>query len=221
MRRAILALLILVAMAGPARALEQDAQAWRLFTVQGHFADRWRFFGESQLRFKVPSFLPDRSLLRAAVGYDVTPAVSVWAGYGWTPTWQPDFKDEQRPWQQLLVNTRPLGGALTNRTRFEQRFVADAPLSLRVRHMTRFARPLVEGSPWLWAAYDELFVHLNDAAGVSSAGLDQNRLFVGVNRVIKQVTLEVGYLHNYYWRAEQPENKLRHALVLAPYWNLP
>ena len=78
----------------------------------------------------------------------------------------------------------------------------------------RFARRIAEGSPWQLAAYDELFVNLNESAGGPARGLDQNRLFVGLGRVMGPVTVEAGYLLDTVVRPEPKPLLQRSCIVL-------
>jgi hypothetical protein len=212
----------LLAAALPARAADADLQAWTLLTAQGHVSERVRLYAELQPRVALsPGAFFDRLLVRGAVGWDLRRDVTVWLGYAWTPTFPGGFRDEQRPFQQLTVGEALAGGRLLNRTRLEQRLVAGDDLSLRLRHMVRYARPMAEGSPWLLAAYDELFWNLNAPERGARQGFDRNRLFVGVNRVAGGVTLEAGYLLEVSRRPEPKPLLLRSGVVLGAAWNLP
>jgi hypothetical protein len=211
-----------------AQAVEQDEQSWTLLTAQGHPAEKVRLYGELQPRLTLPDLKVDRMLWRGAVGYDLSPSLSLWAGYGWTPLYGDKsfgggFRNEQRGFLQLLSTMKPMGGTLVNRTRLEDRLIEGADPSFRLRHMLRYTHAFEAGSPWLWAAHDEAFVNLNAAGGQKalSQGFDQNRLYVGVDRVIGQVTLEAGYLMNYMHRATMPEDLLGHVLLLSAALNLP
>jgi hypothetical protein len=212
----------LLAAAPPARAADADLQSWTLLTAQGHVTGRVRLYGELQPRMALaPEAFFDRLLVRGAIGWDLRRDVTVWLGYAWTPTFPGGFRDEQRPFQQLTIGEDLLGGRLLNRMRLEQRLVEGDDLSLRLRHLVRYARPLAPGSPWLLAAYDELFWNLNAPERGARQGFDRNRLFLGVNRVAGRVTLEAGYLLEVSRRPDPKPLLLRSAVVLGAAWNLP
>ena len=101
--------LLVVAMvasgAARAQAMEHELASWSLLTVWGR-EGKARWFAEAQPRVSLTTGRFDRLLLRPAVGFQLTPEVSLWAGYGWTPSFTPSYRDEQRPWQQLLVEQR-------------------------------------------------------------------------------------------------------------------
>jgi hypothetical protein len=138
----------------------------------------------------------DRLIVRGGLGWGFGPGLSVWLGYDWTPNLTL-FRDEQRPFQQFLGETRLGAVALVNRTRLEQRFIGDTGgVSLRARHLVRGVRGLVPELPWLRVALSEgLFMNLNGVTNGLAAGLDQNRAFVGLNFAVNEVLqLEAGYL---------------------------
>jgi hypothetical protein len=220
-RCALIAALLLLPTTLP--AAESDLQSWTLLTAQGHVAERVRLYAEVQPRLSLlPELGLDRLLLRGAAGYDLTPSVTLWLGYAFTPLFQPVFESEQRPFQQLTVNTTFDAGLLVNRTRFEQRFIEGKDLSIRLRHMVRFVRPVAAGSSWDLAAYDELFVNLNAPDVGPAQGFDQNRLFLGLaRRFVGGLAFEFGYLLDAVARPEPKPLLLRHCVVTWLAWNWP
>ena len=206
--------------ASPARAADSDGQAWTMFAAQGHIARRVRLYLEAQPRMALDDVRLDRMLLRAAVGYDLSRHASLWLGNGWTPLVTPDFQDEQRPFQQLLLTHRPAGGTLINRTRFEQRRIEGSDLSLRVRHLVRFLRPFTATSPWRWILSDEVFVNLNAPGRGPVQGFDQNRVFAGLGFQAGAVLFEAGYLNDFIARRGQAD-RVRHVGLFAATLNWP
>jgi hypothetical protein len=200
--------------AGPSRTADSDGQSWTLLAAQGHVAPKVRLFLEAQPRVALDEGRVDRLILRGAVGCDLSRHASLWLGYGWTPLVSPDFQDEQRPFQQLLLTHRPAGGTLINRTRLEQRLIEGADLSLRLRHLVRFLRPVADASPWRWIVSDEVFVNLNAPDKGPAQGFDQNRLFAGVGLQEGPTLFEAGYLHDFIARRGKPDLG-RHVALLA------
>lgn len=188
-----------LAAASPAGAVEQGAQGWLLLTATSKLGERALLYGEVQPRFDLETATTRTLLARGAVGFRATDRLSLWLGYAWTPTFSP-FRNEHRPFQQGLYEAALGRVAIVNRARLEQRFIDGADgLSLRARNMLRAVFSLGDSGFGL-ALYDELFVNLNAPAGGPPAGLDQNRVFVGVNRPLGAgLMLEVGYLAQYAW----------------------
>lgn len=212
--RTLLLALSLLSLAASAQATEHP-QVWLLTTATGPATQGFRWYGEFQPRYDVRSGDVERVLLRAAVGYDLPKRFSFWAGYGYTPLLSPVTSDEHRPFLQLLGEHRLGPVALVNRTRAEARFIEGTQqASLRARHMLRALYRLPD-SQLGFAVYDEFFFNLNSVANGPPGGLDQNRLFAGVNYLLLPfVQIEGGYMWNYIWRSGAPADRVNHNLVL-------
>ncbi len=143
-------------------------------------------------------------ILRPGAGLQLTPWLSVWAGYAWVPVFSDGDDDqsgsrfdEHRFWQQAILTHKTSNDwALQSRTRFELRFGEGGDdIGLRVRE---FVRAGWMRSDWLVkpVIWDELFVGLNDTDWGASSGYDQNRLFVGLAlpTIASGARFEAGYL---------------------------
>lgn len=208
MLRTLVLALALFAMPSAAQTLETP-QFWLLLTGTGKLENGVRWYGEVQPRANLPTRDVERLLVRGAVGYQIGEKTSAWLGYAWTPLISPRFADEQRPFFQFLIEDSLGSVKLLNRSRLETRFIAGGPpVSVRGRHMFRVVAPIAGGVNF--AAYDELFVNF-----VNTMGLDQNRLFAGLNYgVTKNLTVEAGYIHNYIWRPALSSDRVNHVALL-------
>ncbi|MDX1934552.1 MAG: DUF2490 domain-containing protein [Capsulimonadales bacterium] len=189
-------LLLGVLSSAPVAAQETDGQQWTLLTFNARVGDRMRLYLEVQPRLGYDYRSLDRLLLRPAFGYQVHRNVSIWLGYGWTPTFQPEFRHEGRWFQQVLVENRFPTLDLVNRTRLEQRSIAGAGARAdRLRHLVRVAYPLTRDRRWAAVWYDEIFWNLNDTPRGPQAGFDQNRVYFGLaHSPSRHVRYEIGYL---------------------------
>jgi hypothetical protein len=204
----------------PLTGFEHDVQSWTLLTVWGK-RDRFRWYAEAQPRVSLNRLATERLLLRPAVGVQVTPALSLWVGYAWTPTFGP-YNDEQRPFQQVLVENKWGVLNLVNRSRFEERFIGGASgASIRLRHMVRAVVRFGESSPWGAAAYDELFLTLNQLAVGPLQGFDQNRAFAGINLKVDAWQFELGYMNALVNRAAPSNDRMLHNLTAMVVFNVP
>ncbi|MDX2012474.1 MAG: DUF2490 domain-containing protein [Myxococcaceae bacterium] len=207
--------------AAPPAPIEHDLQSWTLLTAWGR-KERFRWYAEAQPRVGLTTGRFERLLVRPAVGLQVTPEVSLWLGYAWTPTFGP-YRDEQRPFQQVLVEQR-LAGIVTliNRFRVEERFIADTGgASIRLRHMVRAVVRFGASSAWGVAASEELFVTLNQVDRGPAAGFDQNRAFLGLNVKVDAWQFELGYMNVYVERAGPAAERMLHTITGMVIVNVP
>lgn len=202
-------LVALAVVAVPVQAGAQtitDGRVWWNVTVQerARTESPWRWYFELQGRHRDGVSDIDQLLVRPAVGYDLTSRSSLWAGYGYTPSYLAngtaltgDVLTENRAWQQYLWVGPGLGSTLQWRSRLEERAIEENDrLAWRFRQFWRLTRQLHPGLGGLtFVAWDEVFVHLNDTTRTVS-GFDQNRVFVGLGVGPWQgARFEVGYVN--------------------------
>ena len=75
----------------------------------------------------------------------------------------------------------------------------------RLREFVKVVYPLIKSGRLRFAAYEEIFINLNDTDWGARAGFDQNRVFLGLNVPLdsdRNIQAELGYLNRY---AEPPE----------------
>ncbi len=211
------ALMVLAQTAAP---VEQRAQVWAVITSTGRAAEgsRVRWFVEAQPRFDLTNARLSNLFLRAAVGFEVGAGFSIWVGNGYTPSFIPNYRQELRPYLQVLGQHAFGPFQLVNRFRFEERFLDNAKgISLRARHSVRIGYQLGD-SRFALAAYDEFFFTLNAITGGPPQGLDQNWTFIGLNCSFgSSVVLEAGYNAVYLFRS--PVSQLIHTGVVLLAFN--
>jgi hypothetical protein len=156
------------------------------------------------------------AIVRPALVYPLGAGFNAFVGYAWTPTPEPRFRDEQRPWQQVNHVVDARGAQLQNRLRFEERFIegVDGPL-FRLRYMVRFVYRPKTWHGFGFAMSDELFFHLNERATGPRSGIDQNRFAIGPQyQFSKALLVEPAYLLQTVYRERRPE-RLAHTLLLT------
>ncbi len=203
-----------------------EIQQWSSVTVSGAIKPNspWRTSVEVQPRFGRENDLTqfNRLFIHPAVGYQINKHVSVWQGYTWAPianTQTGDIRYENRLFQQVVLenNWHKLNGRL--RYRIEERFAegaegAEGVTGVRLRQLLRGQIPLSKDKKWAVVVYDELFMGINKMPTVQSAGYDQNRLFIGINKKLTpKLTLESGYLLNHVNRPNR-NNQLNHVILI-------
>ena len=198
-------LTLLIVSTGVQADTETRTSTWFMSLSRFQFAENYRAFVDLQPRFTVNDISGgndgsfDTLLMRGAVGYQITPNIGLYQGYGLIPTYDPK-RVEHRSFQELLASQSLSKGKLVHRVRFEQRFVEgvdDTPL--RVRYFGRFTYPLKNIHDRLSLAInEEVFIHVNDSDGGPQSGFNQNRLFLGLNyRVSKTLAFDTGYQNQY------------------------
>lgn len=197
-------LLLLACGFAPRRAAAQtlpdfkDSQVWVQALAIGPLSTNWRLHLEAQPRVFDDVSELGITIVRAALGRQIAPRVTVWGGYAWVArSLGPRTSYEQRSWEQLSL-TLPRAGqwSPSARIRLEQRWLNPwAGASHRLRAMARVQRPLGVRSPWHVAVYDEAMVTFDTTPRGPFRGYDRNRLFSGVGRRLSPTfTAEFGYL---------------------------
>ncbi len=217
----------LLALPATARAQEpprprQDLELWTAVYAQGDVVDDvfGAYLEVQQRTTLIASERFDRFLLRPAVYLRLEKVFTLWAGYAFTPTLTPEYRDEHRIWEQAMLHNR-FGEEdtpqvhLVNRVRFEQRFIEGRGPSLRLRYMLRLQAPLAYEDTISGAIWDEVFFTLNSVEGAPKSGFDQNRFFVGPHfNFTKTIGLDLGYLLVY---ENRERDVFRHAIVIYLY----
>ena len=210
---------ILLSGAGSAFAQDtSDERLWVNLTFQERAGTEspWRWYLEFQGRTRDGLDTVDQAIVRPAVGYDLTPRSSLWAGHGYTPSYPASGGEltENRAWQQYLWSGPALGGAFQWRTRLEERWIEDAgSLAWRFRQFVRLTKPVSARAGGLAiVVWEEMFVHLNDT-GRTVQGFDQNRVFGGIGVGAGPLgRFEVGYVNQAIRTAGGP-NRQNHVLL--------
>lgn len=190
-----------VAWTSPASAeTVEDEQLWVNLTAIGSVSGDLVYFAEFQPRFGNGARL-DQAIVRGAIGWKLSPAVTVYQGYAHVATLVEGGRDlnEERSFQQLnLALGKPLGGELSSRTRLEQRWRSNGgDTGWRARGMLRYEHPLKAQSDAVNAlVWSEAFFALNDTDWGARSGFDQVRTFVGAEVGLPGAsTVELGYLN--------------------------
>jgi hypothetical protein len=181
----------------------EDGRIWLNLTMQGDLpAGKWRWYAELQPRLREEGRDLDAVIVRPAVYYKLSDASSIWAGYGYIPSY-PDsggMRYENRLWQQFLHTFAPWNGVqLSSRTRLEERRMEDADdTGYRLRQMVRATHPISSYPKLAAVVWDEVFYNLNDTDWGAREAFDQNRAFVGLSYAVSETSkVEAGYLNQY------------------------
>lgn len=214
---AALALLLVTGGLTAATAADEDFQIWLPLTLTARYTDSFGGFYEIQPRIGHDASDVTQLILRTSLDWHFARKWAASLGYGWTPTISPQFTDEHRLYQQLLYVSEAALGKLTSRTRFEQRWIENTSgTALRLRTLLRGQVPVTQDRGWSAIGWDEIFVNLDSVGGGPQAGFDQNRFFLGVNRLLHpHASIDVGYQLQAINNAEPGlANRLNHILLI-------
>jgi hypothetical protein len=210
-------LALLGVLAAPAHA--DDTELWTSLTVNGPAAEGGRalIWFDGHVRLRDDGSRMGTAILRPGLGWRVNQRLDVYAGYAKVTSHasNPNIH-EHRAWQQASISAGSmLGGAVSLRTRLEQRFREGADgTGLRLRQFLRWARP-IESSRFSWVVSDEVFLNLNDTGWGQLAGYGQNRAFVGLAfQGTQDLRMEAGYLNNHIDGGAGP-NRTNHNVAVA------
>lgn len=201
----LLILIISCATVSPSFAQRSDLQSWTLVSTNINLdADkRWFLYAEAQPRIGDDISRMERLLIRPAVAYNLSDKLALYLGYAWTPTftnasYDHDFRNENRIWQQLLYKHQLWGLQWQHRLRQEQRIIEDASAtSNRTRYLVRGSYGLASDESYGLTGYNELFVTENGTEKGPIGGFDRDRFFFGPYLKIGSSRFELGYLGEY------------------------
>lgn len=188
-------LFLSVAFQMKAYAGTSDFQIWTPVYLTVNFTDKIQGWYEAQPRFGDDASQLNQLLLRTALGYKFADHWSIWQGYAWTPNIEPKYKTENRLYQQLLYSQKFPAINIMSRTRLEERWIKDVSgTAVRFRTLLRGQVPLADQGRWAFVVQDEIFFNVNSPTNGPDGGLDQNRVFVGINRSVNaHLNVDIGY----------------------------
>ena len=183
-----------------------DYQVWTPININYKVNDKVRAFLELQPRVGNDGSHLKTGIIRPAIGYAITPEITLWAGYLMQASdnryGNPDNYDiENRIWQGLTYKTTFNKQFIFEvRNRLEERFLDHNP-NEQTRWRTRFrGEYLIDQTPLSVIASEEIFVNLHNNGYNKSIqeGFDQNRSYIGVGyRFAPEFQVETGYLKQY------------------------
>lgn len=198
-------LVSLLCKTNPAQAQKTDFQSWTLVTATANLDEEHKWFAylEAQPRIGNDVSKLERLLVRPAIGYNIDKNLSLYLGYGWTPTfmnpaYDDDFRNENRIWQQVLYKHDLCGIQWQHRLRQEQRLIDGASgTSNRTRYLVRGSYDLASDGSYGLTGYNEIFVTANGINKGPEGGFDRDRFFFGPLFRAGPGRYEIGYLGEY------------------------
>jgi Protein of unknown function (DUF2490) len=201
----------------PCFAIPDDLQLWVPVTMEAPVPKLKTMRVSLEIQPRLADNLAKLALVRIRpfVTWQVNSHVSLTAGYLWSPVFQKTTTYENRLWQQIQYHQPIKKTMLTHQLRLDERLLPDGT-SVRSRYMLRAVMPLGSSPNWRAVTSNEILVNLNQTPSLP-AGLNQNRSFVGLRRLLgKDRFIEGGYLLQYVHKPDA----LNHVIVLRIQWAL-
>ncbi len=190
--------------------VNSDFQTWIPVNINVNFTEQLRGFLEFQPRLGDDTAHLASLMVRPAIGWAITPQITLWAGYLMSADAVNLASDrygiENRAWQGLTWKdmTADKQFIWEARNRLEERFLsANSAPNIRWRTRLRFEYLIPNLTSWSVIVSEELFLNLNDNRNNPQlqAGLQQNRAYIGVGyRFSRVFQIESGYLEQHVWR---------------------
>lgn len=213
------------------RVVDHNSHGWLTYFGDHPFGNsKWGAHLEGQARRHDLGRTWQQLLLRPAVNYDVSPALTLTAGYAYARTHSyGDFApatpatNEHRLWEQAIWRYSAGRAAFNSRFRFEQRFIGSAnPAQSGFRHENRLRTweqvTIPSSGPVYFTAYDEIWFYIKPY--VSSSAFDQNRAYAAVGyRMRPDWRLELGYMNQALLQRSGSVLESNHTLVVSLYSN--
>lgn len=184
----------LLCVGGPVSAA-QDWQTWTNVSAQGALDGNLLGLAEVSLRWVDDASRLGVSDTKVALGWRASESLQLYLGYGHIrATALGRTAVEHRPFQQASYTlVRGRHATLSGRTRFEQRFVEDLEMALRLRQQMRFVVPLGGRHAPAFTTAGELFWTVK-GAGETGEEFDQVRGSVALRfPVAPALTFDAGY----------------------------
>ncbi len=177
---------------------DEDAQLWMQFNSQIPVTRTWTLVLEGQPRWNQNVTHFDQVVLRGGIGARLTSAVQVGAAYAFIPrrTIIGTVYEHQTYEQVQILLPRLAGWQPQLRFREDQRYLAEwGDTAHRAREQLRISRPLPARADWRLILYEEAFFNLNHTVRGPARGVDQFRLYSGLQRPLSgSLWVEVGYM---------------------------
>jgi hypothetical protein len=197
----------------PANATPSDFEGWFTATALASLdaSTRYQFSLELQPRIGDDWQRAAILLIRPALIYNPSHALSLSTGYAWHPMFYDadyyrTYRDEQRIWQQILYRCDLWGISWLHRLRQEQRKIEHTDgISNRTRYLLRESLPFNDDGTSGITSFQEIMVTLNTVTDGPWSGYDRSRIFLGPYWKRGIMRYEVGYLGEHAKRFGQDE----------------
>lgn len=187
-----------------------ERNGWLFWSHQQKLSERWQFSSDVQVRSADRLGYANTLLIRPGVGYKLKADQTVTVGYTYFGTWEREnnesvHENEHRAFEQFQIEKKIQRIEITNRFRFEQRFLnqeGDHFFAQRFRYYITTQIPLVTDPLFekgiFMTVQNELFLNVQGQKKLGTKLYDQNRSYLGLGyRFNKLFEAEAGYMFRY------------------------
>ncbi len=184
---------------------ETSSQTWAAMSVDLPIiqdSSQYRLYLEGQPRYNFSEHRIEKVYLNSALGYRLSPQLTLWVGYLWATTGyrlaDGDRLVETRFWQQINYSQKYHDLTIAHRLRLEERDVEDDPHSAeRLRYQLRASHPLFDYQNKVIGitCFDEVAYNLPTSSAQTQSGWYRNRAFLGPYLTYQKLRWELGYLN--------------------------
>lgn len=196
----------------------EDAQLWLQMNSQIPVAGSWQLVLEAQPRWDQNASHYEQVVLRAGLQKRLTSGIQLGAAYAVVPRRTSGGTVMGHQAYEQVVVVLPRLGRWTPQLRVredQQYFSHWGGTAHRIRGQLRLSRSLPRAPRWTLLAHEELLVTWNRTPRGPTPGLDQHRLFAGVNhRLTRDLAVETGYVWQDLFRHEHRPERHNHIAVV-------
>lgn len=198
-------------------SFSQDVEhnAWLFWSHRQKIGERWQLSSDVQARSADQLGYVNTLLIRPGIGYKIAANQTVTVGYTYFGTWDREiggtvYEHENRIFEQFQIEHQIKKVEITNRLRYEQRFMYQQyhrVFAQRLRHYLMVQVPLLADplfTKGLYTAFqNELFVNVQGQEHLNKQIFDQNRTYLGLGyRFSQELEMEAGYMFRYIMKRE-------------------
>ena len=219
----LLALLSPLCLSSQSRVNDHNAHGWYNYFGDHPIAgSKWGVHLEGQYRRHDVITQWQQLLLRPGVNYQLSPKVTLTAGYGYIRSYvyseyaaPGPATPEHRLWEQAWIRYKTGRIGWNTRLRFENRFVWNNPgyrYENRFRAWQQIRVPIAPRK--YFTAYDEFWVYVKPY--VSNSWFDQNRAYAAIGFEFRPtLRLEIGYMNQAILVRNGSRLELNHTFMLS------
>ncbi|TLU94271.1 DUF2490 domain-containing protein [Dyadobacter sediminis] len=192
------------------KAQSIEHNGWVFWSHEQKLAEKWQFSYDMQLRSADRFDYANTLLIRPGIGYKIRENQTVTLGYTYFGTWEKEddkleYEPENRIFEQFEIRNKFKNIPVTNRFRFEQRFMhmqQEKIFAQRIRYYIQALIPVAANPDFTKGIYvclqNELFLNVQGNEQSGRRFFDQNRPYAGTGyRFNKKLDLEAGYMLRY------------------------